>query len=133
MEDLQNDIANCEAEKISEIPKLKSLKENWDMIYRTVRKESDEKHFIISTLGQKAPQIDDTSELASIDSFDIRKTRPSGISTTKANTNDKGFEKIKINLFETNSGIQEVFMFQPSDILSSDEIKLLQRKPQQSN
>ena len=32
---------------------------------------------------------------------------------------------IKLNLFETNSGLQEVFVFNDSDVLSSDQIEKL--------
>jgi len=81
MEDIATDIANCEADKLSAIQKLETQKrqQDWDMIYRTIKRDNEEQQFVIQALGQKTPE-EDNLQTNSIDEFNIRKpqsNRPS--------------------------------------------------------
>ena len=86
MEEISNDVANCEATKISDITRLEAARgKSWEMIYRTVLRD-DDKRFIVQALGQKKSTADE---------FNIRNPPPS--------TNQ--FERVRINLFEMQSGV----------------------------
>jgi hypothetical protein len=95
MEDIANDVANCQASKLSDHSVLTVLKQDepWHLIHRAVVK-SNQKSFVITALGQ-------TLENAA-DEFDIRKTQKRVASP---------FDQIKLNLYETSSGAAETFMF----------------------
>jgi len=71
MEDIAGDIANCEADKLSTLKKLEThkMRDNWELIYRTIKNESEEQSFIIQALGQKLLE----EETLNADEFNIRK------------------------------------------------------------
>jgi hypothetical protein len=72
MDDLAPDIANCEAEKLSSLPRLETAPSTWEMIYRMVKRDN-ENHFVLSVLGERPPleQVDEA--ITSTDTFDIRR------------------------------------------------------------
>jgi hypothetical protein len=58
------------------------------------------------------------------DEFNIRKPASNPPSSSQqSRSQQQAFSKIKISLFEMNSGSLQEFQFTPSDILSHDELK----------
>ena len=96
MDDLAIDLQMVEAQKIADIPRLERKTDNWDLIYRKmVEKPELEQRFVVNML-RKQPE-------------DCEEAQPN----------------VQVNLFETNSGMQDVFVFHDEEILSSDQLAKL--------
>ena len=96
MDDLAIDLQTVEAQKLSDIPRLERKADPWDLIYRKmIEKPELEQRFVANVL-RRQPE-------------DCEEDQPN----------------IQVNLFETNSGVQEVFVFFDDDILSSEQLAQL--------